>query len=374
MWDQIILRIDQPVKALILAGGRGTRLRPLTNTRNKHLLPVANQPMIMRIILDAIDLGIKEIIININEGDTELPRGIGNGRGLGVKIRYIEQKTPNGMMFPIKIAQDLIGDDEFLFSAGDNILAGGLEQHYRDFRDKGSQGHVLVVKRPDYQNFGVAVTDGDRLVDTIEKPKEFISDLVLTAIYFFTPAVFDAFDQIEPIDPKGTGIPEYYPPPVINWMIGKGYKFTASEVTGWWKDTGQPEDLLGANAFALDKKEDYSIKGEIKETKLQGRIDIAKGSEVINSSIRGPVVVGNGVTIENSYIGPYTSIGNGCTVKNSMIENSILMEGSTVSDVSARLENCILGSDSEVLGGSRIVDGNSLMLGDNCKVLLNAHQ
>ena len=234
------------MKALILAGGRGTRLRPLTHTKNKHALPIGNRPMIERIIRDAIDLGIKDIIININKGDKEIPELLGNGKRFGknIKIQYIEQPEPNGMMYPIKLAEKLIGDDEFLFSAGDNILAGGLKQHYEDFKKKKSDAHVLVVRRSDYQNFGVAVVKGDKVVKTVEKPKEFVSDLVLTAIYFFTPVVFKAFDYVKPIDPKGTGKPEYYPPVVNNWLIENGYKMTTSEVTGWWKDTGAPEDLI----------------------------------------------------------------------------------------------------------------------------------
>jgi len=179
------------MKALILAGGRGTRLRPLTHTKNKHALPIGNRPMIERIILDAVDLGIKDVIINVNVGDTEMRALLGDGKRFGCKISYIEQQEPNGMMYPIKLAEKLIGDDEFLFSAGDNILTGGLKQHYEDFKKKKSDAHVLVVKRPDYQNFGVAVMKNGKIVKTVEKPKEFVSDLVLPLcnIFLYTRSI-----------------------------------------------------------------------------------------------------------------------------------------------------------------------------------------
>ncbi|MCA9381826.1 NTP transferase domain-containing protein, partial [Candidatus Dojkabacteria bacterium] len=224
------------MKALILAGGRGTRLRPLTHTMNKHLLPIGNRPMIFRVIEDAIELGINDLIININKGDTELPRIIlsYNKKNWKKNFQFIEQPEPNGMMYPIKLAEKLIGNEEFFFSAGDNILLGGLKKHYDDYKKNKADAHILVVKRKDYRQFGVAVIKNGQLVNTVEKPKKYISDLVLTAIYFFKPVVFGAFENIKPIDPNNTGKPEYYPPTVNNWVIKQGYKFTASEVTGWW--------------------------------------------------------------------------------------------------------------------------------------------
>jgi glucose-1-phosphate thymidylyltransferase len=361
------------MKALILAGGRGTRLRPLTHTKNKHALPIGNRPMIERIIRDAIDLGIKDIIININKGDKEIPELLGNGKRFGknIKIQYIEQPEPNGMMYPIKLAEKLIGDDEFLFSAGDNILAGGLKQHYEDFKKKKSDAHVLVVRRSDYQNFGVAVMKGDKIVKTVEKPKEFVSDLVLSAIYFFTPVVFKAFDYVKPIDPKGTGKPEYYPPVINNWLIENGYTFTASEVTGWWKDTGAPEDLILANRLILEKECLDRCEGKVKDSKLEGNIEIGKGSKVINSVLRGPISIAENITIENAYIGPFTSIGTGSIVKNVEIENSILMGNCNVHDLDRRLDSCLIGWDAEVTSKNGHPKADSMYIGDNSIVKLS---
>ena len=340
------------MKALILAGGRGTRLRPLTHTKNKQMLPIGNRPMIERIIRDAIDLGIKEIIININKGDKELPELLGNGKrfGKGIKLHYIEQPEPNGMMYPIKLAEKLIGDD--------------------DFKKKKSDAHVLVVRRPDYQNFGVAVMKGDKIVNTVEKPKEFVSDLVLSAIYFFTPAVFKAFDYAKPIDPKGTGKPEYYPPVINNWLIENGYTFTASEVTGWWKDTGAPEDLILANRLILERECLDKCEGKVKDSKMEGKIEIGKGSVVKNSVLRGPISIAENVTIDNAYIGPFTSIGEGSVVKDAEIENSILMGNCNIHDLNQRLDSCLIGWNAEVTTKDSHPKADTMFIGDDSKVEL----
>lgn len=358
------------MKALILAGGRGTRLRPLTHTQNKHLLPIANEPMISRIIGDAVALGINEIIINLNQGDKEVPTVLGNGKKFSskTKISYIEQPTPNGMMWPIKLAEKIIGKDEFLFAGGDNILVGGLKQHYKDFKSKKSDAHVLVVKRPDYQNFGVAVMNGDRVVRTVEKPKRFVSDLVLTAIYFFTPVVFECMDKVKPIDPKGTGKPEYYPPVVINWLIKHKYKFTASEITGWWKDTGMPEDIIAANAFVLRSTPPAYSQAKFTNSIIEGPAQIDKTAKIKNSTVRGPVCIGKHVVIENCYIGPYTSIGDGCNLINTELENSIIMEESSISNVTRRLDGCLIGKNVTITENNHIPKSSRLYVGDDSTV------
>ncbi|MFA6754422.1 MAG: glucose-1-phosphate thymidylyltransferase [Candidatus Dojkabacteria bacterium] len=361
------------MKALILAGGRGTRLRPLTHTKNKHMLPIGNKPMIERIILDAIDLGIKDIIININKGDKEMPELLGDGKRFGknITIQYIEQPEPNGMMYPIKLAEKLIGKEDFLFSAGDNILTGGLKEHYKDFKKKGSDAHVLVVRRPDYQNFGVAVMEGDKIIKTVEKPQEYVSDLVLSAIYFFTPAVFKAFDHIKPIDPKKSGKPEYYPPVVNNWLIDNGYTMTASEVTGWWKDTGAPEDIILANRLILEKECLNKDEGKVVDSKIEGNVEIMKGSKIKNSVIRGPVSIAKNCTLENAYIGPFTSIGEGSTVRNAQIENSILMGNCNIHDLETIIDSSLIGWNAEVTQKNGYPKADTLYIGDDSVVQLS---
>jgi len=361
------------MKALILAGGRGTRLRPLTHTKNKHMLPIGNRPMIERIILDAIDLGIKDIIININKGDKEMPELLGKGKRFGknITIQYIEQPEPNGMMYPIKLAEKLIGNEDFLFSAGDNILTGGLKQHYKDFKKKKSDAHVLVVRRPDYQNFGVAVMKGDKVIKTVEKPKEYVSDLVLSAIYFFTPAVFKAFDDIKPIDPKGTGKAEYYPPVVNNWLIDNGYTMTASEVTGWWKDTGAPEDIILANRLILEKECLDTRKGEVIDSKLEGNVEIRKGSTIKNCVLRGPISIAEDCILEDAYIGPFTSIGAGSVIKKAQIENSILMGNCKVHDLDTILDSSLIGWNAEITQKNGYPKADTMYIGDDSVVQLS---
>ncbi len=358
------------MKALILAGGRGTRLRPLTHTKNKHLLPIGNTPMILRVIQDAIDLGIKEIIININKNDQEIPSVLGNGEKYGVKFHYIQQPEPNGMMYPIKLAQEIIGNENFLFSAGDNILAGGLKKHFYDFKTKNSDAHVLVVKRDDYQQFGVAVVKEGQIIKTIEKPKKFISNLVLTAIYFFTPKVFKAFDHIKPIDPKGDGKFEYYPPPVINWLVQNNYKFTASEITGWWKDTGRPMDLILANEFVLNKKDNFEKKGKVKNSNLNGKIEIKSNSQITNSQIIGPVSIGKNVQIHNSFIGKATSIGDNTIIENANIANSIILGNNIIKNVKTNIRNSLIGWNAQIQEQHENPKESSLFIGDDSIIKL----
>lgn len=356
------------MKALILAGGRGSRLRPITSTINKQMIPIANKPMIERVIEDAIDIGVDDIIININQGDRELPALLGDGKRWKVRIRYVEQPTPNGMMYPIKLAQELIGDEEFFFSAGDNILAGGLQPHYDDFKRLGSDAHVLVVKRPDFEQFGVAVLKDGLVVKTVEKPKKYISDLVLTAIYFFTPSVFESFNHIKPIDPKGTGKPEYYPPVVNNWLIEQGYKFTASEITGWWKDTGSPKDLISANRMILENEAEDNIEGKISDSDVEGKVSLGNKSKIINSVVRGPAIIGKNTVIENSYIGPFTSIGNGVYLNSVEIENSIVMDNSRIENLERRLDSSLIGSNTIIKKDNKIRSVSTLVVGDNSVV------
>lgn len=210
------------MKALILAGGRGTRLRPITNTINKHLIPIAGRPMIFRVLDDVADCGIKEVIINLNKGDKEVPAAVGDGSAWGVKIDYIEQEEPNGMMYPILMAEELLGNEPFLLIAGDNILSGGIKKYYDEFLASDATAHLLVTRVKNWENFGVAVVENNQVVKTVEKPKEFVSDLAVTAIYFYRPPIFEAMKNVEPVVKGNSGIAEYYPPPAHQWLIDQG--------------------------------------------------------------------------------------------------------------------------------------------------------
>lgn len=352
------------MKALILAGGRGTRLRPLTHTSNKHLLLIGNQPMIYRVLRDVIEADIHEIIININKGDTSIPEAISKIHW-NAEIHYIEQDEPNGMMYPILLAQKIIGDDTFILHAGDNVLSGGLHRYVEEFHRLKSDAHLLVTKVERPERFGVAVTEGNALIRTVEKPKEFVSDLAVTGIYMYNASVFEAMRNVKPIDPENKGKPEFFPPPVHQWLVDHGKKVTVTEVTGWWKDTGKPEDLLLANRLVLERKPDFENRGELVHTNITGGVEIGDGSVIIDSEITGPVSIGSRVTIENCKIGPFTSIASGSKLTNVKIENSILMRNVYIHDVPNALAGCLIGNGVEVTDKEDGHEHSSLFIGDD---------
>jgi glucose-1-phosphate thymidylyltransferase len=356
------------MKALILAGGRGTRLRPITHTINKHLIPIGGEPMIVRVINDIVDLGIKDIIINLNKGDTEVPKELGDGSKFGVKFSYIEQPEPNGMMYPILLAKDLLGDEDFILHAGDNVLAGGLKKYRDEFEKSNSSAHLLVTKIKNPERFSVVLLDKDGFVEkTVEKPQEHISDLAVTAIYFYRKEIIKAMENVKPIIAGNSSKPEYYPPPAHQWLIDNGYKVTVSEVTGWWKDTGKPEDLIYANRMVLEGLSE-SIDGEIIESNISGTLKLGKGSKIINSTIRGPVIIGENCIIKNTYIGPFTSVSDGCEITNSEIENSIVMGSSRITDINKRIDSSIIGLNCSISSIDSKPNVTQFFVGENSTV------
>lgn len=359
------------MKALVLAGGRGTRLRPITNTINKHLIPIAGRPMIFRVLDDIKDCGISDVIVNINKGDKEIKAAIGDGSAWDLRVQYIEQEEPNGMMYPVIMAESIIKDEPFLLFAGDNILAGGIKKYYDEFLQSSAAAHLLLTKVPDPQRFGVAVVEGDQVVKTVEKPEEYLSDLAVTAVYFFRKPIFEAMHNVQPIS-KGQGKqPEYYPPPAFQWLIDNGHQITFSEVTGWWKDTGKPEALLEGNSLILHDIE-TDIQGEVDgQAQIQGKVKIGKGTMIHgNVKIRGPVVIGQNCDLEHCYIGPYTSIGDNATIKQAEIEHSILMNRVQV-NCNKRIVDSILGENCQVMSISDTKPaGHQLVIGDNTLVQL----
>lgn len=358
------------MKALVLAGGRGTRLRPITNTLNKHLIPIAGRPMIFRVLDDIAECGIKHVIVNLNKGDREVPRVIGSGQAWGLHIDYIEQPEPNGMMYPILLAADLLKDEPFLLYGGDNILSGGIRKYYEEFMRGDSAAHLLVTRVKNPERFGVAVVQNGRVIKTVEKPTEFVSDLAVTAVYFYRPQIIEAMRNIQPERKGHSSIAEYYPPPAHQWLIDRGHKITVSEVTGWWKDTGKPEDLLEGNSLVLHNIE-HVLAGQIApDAVIQGKVRISPGT-IIGSRvrIRGPVTIGENCRLENCYIGPYTSIGNRVQIRNAEVEHSIVMDD-VIIDVNNRIVDSILGERCTVSTHNDWPKGHKLVLGDNTSVHL----
>lgn len=361
------------MKALITAGGHGTRLRPLTYTHNKHLIPIANRAMIFRALDMVTDAGIRDIVINVNKGDREIRNAVGAGKDWKARVQYIEQEQPLGLAHVVKIAQPFIGRSKFLYFLGDNILAGGIKKYVRDFLRKKSNCHLLLSRVPDPERFGVAQVKGHQIVRTVEKPKEYISNLAVTGVYFYDHHIFEAVRSVKPgkILP-GRQIAEYDIPSAHQWLIDQGYKVTYSEVTGWWKDTGKPKDLLEGNQLTLNEiKTDIQTKDIDSATLVQGRVQIGKDTKIIGRSIiRGPLTIGQNCVIKNSYIGPFTSIGNNVQITDGEIEHSIIFDNATI-NCSKRIVDSLLGEGCQITSCHQTLpSGHQLFIGDNSVVEL----
>lgn len=358
------------MKALVLAGGRGTRLRPITNTINKHLIPIAGRPMIFRVLDDIAECGIKDVIINLNKGDKEVPAAIGNGDKWGINITYIEQEIPNGMMYPILLAEPLLKNEPFLLFGGDNILSGGIKQHYETFLQSDAAAHLLVTRVKNWERFGVAVVKDGLVTKTVEKPKEFVSDMAVTAVYFYRPPIIEAMKHVQPEVKGNSAIAEYYPPLAHQWLIDHGHKVTVGEVTGWWKDTGKPEDLLEGNSLVLHNIEADNRAASVDASAvLSGKVRIGEGTRIgAGVKIRGPVVIGKDCVLERCYVGPYTSMGDRVHVSGAEVEHSIVMNDVVIKTDKRIVESilgerCVVGSVADSLpSGHRLVIGEQTMV------------
>jgi len=361
------------MKALITAGGHGTRLRPLTYTHNKHLIPIANRPMICRAMDMVTEAGIRDVIINVNKGDTEIRGLVGDGKAWKARVQYIEQEAPLGLAHVVKIAQPYIGKDKFLYFLGDNILAGGVKKYVKEFLKKGSSCHLLLSRVPDPERFGVAEVKKGKIVRTVEKPKEYISNLAVTGVYLYDHHIFEAVKSVKPgaVLP-GRQIAELDIPSAHQWLIDHGYKVTFSEVTGWWKDTGKPKDLLEGNQLILSE---IQTKIETKDIEpnvlIQGKVRIGQGTKISGRSIiRGPLVIGENCIIKDSYIGPFTSIGNNAQISDGEIEHSIIFNDASI-NCSQRIVDSILGEGSIITSCHQTLpSGHQLFVGDNSMVEL----
>jgi glucose-1-phosphate thymidylyltransferase len=357
------------MKALIAAGGRATRLRPITWTRNKHLIPLANKPMLANAITKLVDAGITDIGININPGDTEIEGAFGDGSAYGAKITYLEQKGgPLGLAHIVKNAKSFLGTDSFVFYLGDNIILGSLRRFIERFEKGDIDGLLALARVSDPERFGVPVIENGRITKVIEKPKEHISDFAVTGIYLYSSKIFEAVEAIVP-GPRG----EYEISDAHTWMIEHGAKIGFEEITGWWKDTGTPKDLLEGNALLLNDRQTWQIQnaGTVDATAvLRGDVSVGKGSIVgKNVMIRGPVAIGEGVELQDCYIGPYTSIGNNAKIIGATVENSIVFPHVTIRD--CHIVDSLLGQNATIVRApSHPPRGHQLVVGDNASVQL----
>jgi glucose-1-phosphate thymidylyltransferase len=357
----------QDLKGLILSGGAGTRLRPITHTSAKQLVPVANKPVLFYGIEALVEAGVSEIgIIIAPETGDEIRETAGDGSAFGAKITYILQDKPAGLAHAVLTAEEFIGDSPFVMYLGDNLLRDGLRGLVSTFREDGPDALILLTPVDDPQSYGVAELDGEGgIVRLIEKPKDPPSDLALVGVYLFGPAIFDAARALEPSWRGELEITE-----AIQGLIDDGHRVQSEIVTGWWKDTGQLADMLEANRLVLEELE-TRLDGDLDEgSRVEGRVVLAEGAKVERSVIRGPAVIGPGACIEDSYIGPYTSIGAEVHIRRSEVEHSIILSGSVVEDLGTRMEASLLGRNVKLTRSDGMPKTLRLLVGDNSEIKL----
>jgi glucose-1-phosphate thymidylyltransferase len=351
------------MKGLILSGGKGTRLYPLTYTSAKQLIPVANKPVLFRVIETLRDAGISDIGVVVGDTAPDIKAAVGDGSRWGVKITYIPQEAPLGLAHAVKISQDYIGDDRFVMFLGDNVIQGGLSPLLREFAGSDCNCQVVLTRVAEPQNYGVAVLDNGRIVRLIEKPKEPPSDLALVGIYMFDSNVFEAVNAIKPSWRNELEITD-----AIQYLVDRGYRVYPHIHTGWWIDTGKQIDMLAANSLVLEEI-NHTVEGHVdKDSVLEGRVTIEKGAEIINSRIRGPAIIGQETRIINSYVGPFTSIYHHCLIENSEIEHSIVLENSCIADLPARVEDSLIGRHVQLTRSPIKPKAYKLTLGDHSQV------
>ncbi len=349
------------VKGLILSGGSGTRLRPLTYTGAKQLLPICNKPILFYAIEAMCDAGIDDIGIIVGDTASEVKQAVGDGTAFGVRVAYIPQEKPLGLAHAVKIAEPFLGDSSFLMFLGDNLIRDGVTALVDKFRKRSSDALILVSEVSEPEHFGVVELENGRVVHLIEKPKVSSSNLALVGVYGFRPAIFKAVHAIEPSARGELEITD-----AIQWMVDEGFVVEHDIVSGWWKDTGRPSDILDANRLMLDTIEPQ-IHGEVDEcSQIFGRVRIGTRSRIINSTLRGPIVIGEGVHIQNSYIGPYTSISNHVTVKSTEIENSIVLEESWIQS-KRRIDQSLIGKFVKIVNSEMKPKAMRLVLGDHSR-------
>lgn len=351
------------MKALILSGGKGTRLRPITYTAAKQLVPVANKPILFYAIEGIRDAGITDIGIIVGETHEEVRAAVGNGERWGVNITYIQQDAPLGLAHAVKIAEDFMAGEPFVMFLGDNLIKDGVKSFAEQYNKSGANAQILLAHVPNPQEFGVAELEGDRVVRLQEKPKNPPSDLALVGVYMFDHTVFEAVNAIQPSARGELEITD-----AIQYLIDKGYRVESHIISGWWKDTGKLEDMLEANRLMLDGME-TDIKGEIdSSSEVVGRVSIGEGTKVINSCVRGPAIIGEDCVIENAFIGPYTAINDRVTLQASEVEHSIILEDSKITEIGSRLEDSLIGKNVKICKDHKKPKAYRIMVGDNSEV------
>jgi glucose-1-phosphate thymidylyltransferase len=351
------------LKGLILSGGKGTRLRPITHTSAKQLVPVANKPVLFYGLEAMAAAGIEDVgIIVAPETGAEVREAAGDGSRFGIRITYIDQEEPLGLAHAVLTAEDFLGKEPFVMYLGDNLLRNGIVDLVETFRRDQPDALILLTPVPDPQNYGVAELADGRVRRLVEKPKDPQTDLALVGVYMFTSAVFDAARAIEP-SPRG----ELEITDAIQRLVDGGLQVDPHIVHGWWKDTGQVEDMLEANRLILDDLEER-VDGELEESRVEGRVVIEPGARLVRTTVRGPAIVGRDCVITDAYIGPYTAIGDGVRIENAELEHSIVLSGSRIGQLEYRIEASLIGYNVRIGPGPALPKAYRFVVGDNAEI------
>jgi len=326
------------MKGLILSGGKGTRLRPLTYTRAKQLVPVANKPVLFYGIEAIVSAGITDLGIIVGDTHREIREAVGDGSRWGAKITYIHQDAPSGLAHAVLTAEEFIGDDSFVMYLGDNLILDGITSLVDEFRNSQANAQILLAHVSNPEQFGVAELEGNRVMRLIEKPREPKSDLALVGVYLFDSNIFKAAKRIKPSTRNELEITD-----AIQELIDMGLAVDPHVVKGWWKDTGKLEDMLEANRMVLDRLAPYNHGSVDDVSTINHRVAIEEGAVVERSHIRGPAIIGRNARVIDSYIGPFTSIQSGTTIRNAEIEHSIVCEDALIENIGIRIEDSLIG-------------------------------
>jgi glucose-1-phosphate thymidylyltransferase len=351
------------LKGLVLSGGKGTRLRPITHTSAKQLVPVANKPVLFYGLEAMADAGIAEIgIIIAPETGDAIREAAGDGSRFGVAITYIEQDEPKGLAHAVLTAEAFLGSSPFVMYLGDNLLKNGIADLVESFRRSEPDALILLTPVPDPEMYGVAELDGERVKRLVEKPKEPPSDLALVGVYMFMPAILDAARRIEPSWRDELEITD-----AIQRLIDEGMRVEPHVVRGWWKDTGRLEDILEANRLILEDLE-RKVEGELVESQVEGRVAIEPGARLERTVVRGPAIIGAGARITDAYVGPYCAIAENVTIERAEVEHSIIMADSSICDLAGRMEASLVGSHVTIRRNRALPKAYRFMIGENSEI------
>jgi glucose-1-phosphate thymidylyltransferase len=352
------------LKGLILAGGAGTRLRPLTHSSSKQLVPVANKPVLFYGIEAMRDSGIEDITVVVSPGDPgkEIRKRTGDGSRWGIRVSYVEQHEPLGLAHAVLTGEGAMGDSPFVVYLGDNLLRDGIADMVEEFKRSEPEALILLQHVADPRAFGVAELEDGRVVRLVEKPSEPPSDLALVGVYMFQPVIFEACRGLKPSD-RG----EYEITEAIQALIDQGMRVEPHIVSGWWKDTGKWEDMLETNRLLLDGIEPR-MDGELVDSRLEGRVAVGPGARLERCQVRGPAAIGAGAVLKDAYIGPYSAVADGCVIEHAEIENSIVLENSKIRGLEHRLEGSLIGRNVVIGGTNSKPKAYRLLVGDDSQI------